>query len=111
MQPEDRIRLLHILESTSAISRMVAGRTLSDVELDDMLSLALQRALEIIGEAASRLSPETRQLDADVPWGRMTGMRNRLAHAYFDIDPAVLWRTATEEAPDLAKRIEAMLSR
>ncbi len=110
MPPEDRVRLLHIIEAAVSIGRMIDGRSASDLESNEMLQLALQRALEIIGEAVSRLSPETREQDPQVPWSRITGMRNRLAHAYFDVDSAVLWRTATQEVPALAERIETMLN-
>ena len=61
-----------------------------------MLLFALVRATEIIGEAASRVSPESRTTAPTVPWARITGMRNRLIHAYFDIDHDILWRTAVE---------------
>jgi len=64
-----------------------------------MLALALARAIEIIGEAASRLSPQMRATAPAVPWGRIVSMRNRLVHAYFNIDHDILWSTATEEVP------------
>jgi uncharacterized protein with HEPN domain len=79
----------------------VAGRTRADLDTDRMLLFALVRAVEIIGEAASRLSDETRSAAPAVPWPRIVSMRNRLIHVYFDIDHDVLWKTATEEIPQL----------
>ena len=73
-----------------------------------MLLFAIVRAIEVLGEAASRVSIETREQAADVPWAAIVSMRNRLIHGYFDIDPALVWKTATEEVPDLLPRLEAL---
>jgi uncharacterized protein with HEPN domain len=73
------------------------GATISDADL--MLRFALVRAIEIIGEAGSKLSPETRAAAPSIHWPAIVAMRNRLVHAYFDIDHDVLWKTATEEIP------------
>ncbi len=66
-----------------------------------MLLFALVRAVEIVGEAASKVSPGTRTGNTQIPWPAIVAMRNRLIHAYFDIDRDVLWKTATEELPSL----------
>ena len=66
-----------------------------------MLQFALVRAIEIIGEAASKISAETRSVTPAIPWPQIVAMRNRLIHAYFDIDRDILWRTVREELPKL----------
>jgi uncharacterized protein with HEPN domain len=58
--------------------------------------------LKIIGEAASKISAETRSAHAEIPWKAIIGMRNRLVHAYFDIDASIVWVAVTEELPTLA---------
>ena len=63
----------------------------------------------MLGEAASRLTEETRELAPDVPWREIIGMRNRLVHAYFDIDPGIMWKTATSSAPAILVRLQALL--
>jgi uncharacterized protein with HEPN domain len=68
-----------------------------------MLEFALARAIEIVGEAASKISTSTREVLSAVPWSIVTGMRNRLVHAYFDTDQDIIWLTATEEIPELLK--------
>jgi len=68
----------------------VHERQRSDLDTDEMLLFALTRAIEIAGKAASKISVETRQAIADVPWSAIIGMRNRLVHAYFDVDRDVL---------------------
>ncbi len=62
-----------------------------------------------MGEAASRITPETRTETPDVPWAAITGMRNRLIHAYFDIDRDILWKTVIEEIPPLIALLTAIL--
>ena len=107
MPPEDRVRLLHMLDACAAVSRFLAGRTREDLDTDEMLLFALVRAVEIFGEAGARVSEPTRATLPQVPWAQMTGMRNRLAHAYFDVDRDVLWRTATSDIPALASTLSA----
>jgi len=63
-----------------------------------MLLFALVRAIEIIGEAASRVSIETRSVAPAVPWSTITAIRNRLIHAYFDINRDILWKATRPEA-------------
>ncbi len=79
-----------------------------------MLVFALMHALHIVGEAAARISAETRDQCPEVPWARMTGMRHRLVHAYFDINFDInfdiLWTTASETAPALLSQIRPLLA-
>lgn len=66
--------------------------------------------IEIIGEAASRVSPACQAKYAGIPWPEIIGMRNRLIHAYFDINLDIVWRTITEELPPLVAELEKALS-
>ena len=84
------------------------GRSRSDLDNDQMLLFALVRAIEIIGEAASKVSVEGRAQIPDVPWGVIVGMRNRLIHAYFDIDPDTLWSTVKRDLPPLLAQINSI---
>lgn len=110
MQVEDRIRLQHMLDAIRTACGFVAGRQRHDLDDDRMLLFAVVRALEIIGEAASRVSPHLREALPDVPWKAIVGMRNRMVHAYFDIDHEVVWQTVTRELPGLQAALEAALS-
>ncbi len=94
--------------AAETISSFVAGRSRADLDTDKMLLFALIRAVEIIGEAASKVSQETRLLAPAVPWAQIAAMRNRLIHAYFDIDHDVLWRTGTEEVPTLLPQLRPL---
>lgn len=108
MHPEDRIRIQHMLDASRSVSRFISGRQREDLDGDEMLRFALVRAIEIIGEAAGKVSMETRQLMPDIPWREAVGIRNRLVHAYFDIDLDVLWKTADEAVPMLMKQLEVI---
>lgn len=76
-----------------------------------MLQFALVRAIEIIGEAASKVSRETRAAAGQIPWRAVTGMRNRLIHVYFDIDADILWVAATVEVPALLAELQALAAK
>ena len=101
MRPDDRIRIVHMIDAADAIAGFVAGPMRHDLDTDRMLLFALNRAIEIMGEAAARLSTAFRAAEPAVPWALMIGMRNRVIHAYFDIDADILWRTVTDEIPRL----------
>ncbi len=109
MNPHDRVRLRHIVDALNAAMRFVDGRKRSDLDTDEMLLFALVRAIEIVGEAASKVTAETRAAMPDLPWASIVGMRNRLVHAYFDINRDILWTTVTEAVPALAERLKVSL--
>lgn len=73
----------------------------SDLYQDRMLLLALVKCIDIIGEAASKVSSDAREEAPDIPWPNIVAMRNRLIHGYFDINPDIVWRTVDEELPRL----------
>jgi uncharacterized protein with HEPN domain len=109
MQREDRIRIEHMCEAADTVLALARGRTREDLNNEVMLRLAMVRAIEIIGEAASRVSRPTKDATPTIPWPAIVGMRNRLSHAYFDIDYDIVWRTATSEIPALLLRLRELL--
>jgi uncharacterized protein with HEPN domain len=102
MSPHDRIRLQHMADAIDAALRFVKDRPRSDLDTDEMLLFALVRAVEVVGEAAAKGPPEGRGT-ANLPWAAVVGMRNRLVHAYFDINRDILWTTVTESLPQLRR--------
>ena len=110
MNETDLVRLQHMLDAAREALTFLDGRTLDDLKTDRMLVLALVKELEIIGEAASKVSDEVRVLATDIPWPIIVGMRNRLIHAYFDVSIEIVWTTATSKLPELIKRLESLLS-
>ena len=109
MTPDDAVRIRHMIEAAEAAAGFIAGKTRADLDRDRMLLFALVRAIEIIGEAASRVTPQTRAAIPEIPWVQIVGMRNRLIHAYFDIDTEVLWKTVSEEIPPLQPILKARI--
>lgn len=101
MRPDDLIRIRHMVDAIRSTIRFTQGRERADLDNDEMLAFALVRAIEIVGEAATKISSETREQYPEVPWAAIIGMRHRLIHAYFDINHDILWTTATEAAPGL----------
>ncbi len=75
-----------------------------------MLVHSLVSCVEIIGEAAAQIGPITRSQSPSIPWQDIVGMRNRLIHAYFDIDLDRVWDTITEDLPPLVSELEKLIS-
>lgn len=107
MRDDDRIRIRHMVDAAEAVGQFIAGRRREDLDRDRMLLFAVVRAIEILGEAAARVSEETRQGVTDVPWTSIVGMRNRLVHGYFDVDAEIVWKTASVEIPALLTSLKA----
>lgn len=86
----------------------VAGMTKTELERDRKTLFAAIRCVEIVGEAAAKVSDAVRATAPDIPWGAIVGMRNRLVHAYFDVDTDVVWKTVTDELPALVNRLRLL---
>ena len=106
MSRDDAVRVRHMVDAMESALRFAKGRERADLDTDEMLLFALVRAVEIVGEAASKLSA-SQGGDPGVPWSAVTGMRNRLVHAYFDIDRDILWTTVTKALPELLAQLQA----
>lgn len=106
MRQDDLIRLRHMLDAAREAVGFVHGRTRSDLNGDRQLVLALVKCIEIMGEAACQITPDTREQICGIPWDDMIGMRHRLVHAYFDIDLDILWKTVQEDLPPLITELE-----
>ncbi len=109
MQKDDRIRLRHMLDAALEATKSVEGRTRSDLDRNRVWTLGLMKCVEIIGEAAGRVGPGTRGEYPQVPWSRIVAMRNRLVHAYFDVDLDQVWKAVTEDLPPLADMLQEIL--
>jgi uncharacterized protein with HEPN domain len=108
MRAEDRVRLRHMVEAAESAVEFLAGRRRHDLDEDRMLLFAVVRAIEVLGEAASQVSAETRATHAGIPWRAIIGMRNRLIHAYFEINTETVWQTVTREIPTLLPQLRAL---
>ena len=108
-QHNDTIRLRHMLDYAQEAVAMVGGKARADLHRDRVLELALVRLVEIIGEAAARVSPEAQDRYSGIPWKEVVGMRNRLVHGYDSVDLDVLWDTLKDDLPPLIAELEQIL--
>lgn len=109
MQTEDRIRILHILDEASEACKYTDGLSFDEFLRDGKTARAVIRSIEVIGEAASKISTEFRQEHPNIPWQKIIGMRNRLIHVYFDIDFNIVWQTVKENLPSLIVQLRTVL--
>ena len=112
MQPDeaDAAHLWDMLEYAREAVRIASETDLSAYSRDRTLQLAMERALEIVGEAARKVSKEFRDTHPDIPWRRIIAHRHVLAHEYGDIRQERLWETATVHAPELIRFLERFVS-
>ena len=111
MRDEDRVRIRHMVDAIECVGLFLDGRARGDLDMDRMLLFAVLRAVEVLGEAAGRISEETRMNHPDIPWIAATSMRNRLIHGYFDVNTEIVWKTATSELPALLPRLRVLLEK
>lgn len=108
---DDPTRLRHILEAAQEAIGYTEGVSFEAFQGNRLLQHAIVRCLEIVGEASARLSTELRSSNPHIPWTDIIGMRNRIVHAYHDIDVDIIWQTAVDDLPRLIPEIEAIHSR
>jgi uncharacterized protein with HEPN domain len=99
-----------MLDAARKAVSLVAGKSLPEIAADELAQLALARLLEIVGEAAGKVSPDDQAAHPEIPWPSMGGLRNRLAHAYFDVDLDVLLDIVAKDLPPLIRQLEGLLS-
>ncbi len=99
-----------MLDAACEALSFVRGRTRGDLDADRQLVLALIKDIEIVGEAAARVTEPARRDMPWIPWEEIVGMRNRLVHAYFDINLDILWNTTQKDLPELIVQLERVIS-
>jgi uncharacterized protein with HEPN domain len=107
----DTIRLRHMFDACHKAMEFLKGRDRSSLDQDEKLALALVRLIEIIGEAAAKVSIEVQFKNAEIPWKDIVGTRNRLIHGYEDVDLDIVWQIVTEDLPVLSGNLRTALKR
>lgn len=110
MAKKDSTRLKHMLEAAETCLQFVNNKKRNDLEKDQILSFAVIRALEIFGEAAANISKQFQSKHPKIQWRAIIGMRNRLIHAYFDIDYDIVWEALQHEIPQIIPEIKKLLA-
>ena len=103
---DDSVLIRDMLDAAKEAVSFAQGKQRGDLDKDRKLVLAVVRLVEIIGEAGGRVSKEFQKGHPDIPWPAITGMRNRLVHAYFDVDLDRVWDTVQDDLPLLISKLE-----
>ena len=109
MHKDDEIRLRHMLDAAREARSFAQGQSRKDLDSNRMLVLALVKDIEIVGEAATRISEDIQHSHPDIPWPDIIGMRHRLIHAYFEINLDILWETVVTDLPPLIASLDNIL--
>ncbi len=103
------IRLLHMKDYATKVIALSKGKSLSDLERDEVFCLAMTRLVELIGEAASKYPKDLQEQHRQIPWAKIISMRNRLIHGYDFVDYDILWDTITINIPQLLSELEKIV--
>ena len=109
MKRDDLVYLHHILDAIGLIEEYTKGMSENEFLANSMAHDAVVRQIEIIGEAARNISDEFRDKHSNLPWGKMTGIRNKIIHEYFNINYAIVWDTVRDDLPSLKKSMKKII--
>jgi uncharacterized protein with HEPN domain len=109
MTLRDEAYLRHMLDAIDRVAEAVSRTTLRDFEKDWVIQDAIIRELQIVGEAAGRITRELTTSRPEIPWAEITGLRHKLVHDYFVVDLRIVWQTATEDVPLVRPLIAKLL--
>ena len=103
----DVVFLGHMLDALDRLAELVARTDRDSFDRDWVIQDAVIRELEVLGEAAGRVSPEFVTAHPEIPWREITGIRHKLIHDYFVVDLGIVWRTATVNVPEVGPLVRA----
>lgn len=109
MSKDDLVRCRHMLDSATEAVELIQGKSRSDLDANRVLSLALVRLLEIVGEAANKVTTTTGLQYPNIPWSQIVSLRNRLIHGYDTINLDILWKILTEDLPALITQLKRII--
>jgi uncharacterized protein with HEPN domain len=108
-EDDDLALLFDMLEAAQAVVRFTSNRTQAQYGLDELLRAAVERKIEIIGEACRGISPATRVAHPEIPWRKIAATRHVLAHDYDEVNDEIVWRIATSYVPDLIVQLRPLV--
>ena len=106
---DDRVSMVDMLIHAKEAVDLSGETSLNDLIEDRVMQLALQKLVEIVGEAANRVSEETQQRHQEIPWPQIIGLRNRLVHGYDDVNLDILWKIIQNDLPPLIEQLRAIV--
>lgn len=108
MPPRDAVFLGHMISAMDRLAELLARTDRATFDRDWVVQDAVIRELEVLGEAAGRVSPPFVAAHSEIPWREITGIRHKLIHDYFVVDLGIVWRTATVNIPEVAPLVRAI---
>lgn len=108
MPPDDVARIRHMIDATQQCIEYAAKHTFEEVRCEPPLQHLFLRNIEIIGEAAAKVTDAYRRSHPEVSWRDIIDMRNRIAHGYFDLNLKIVWDTVQEDLPKLLPLLVAL---
>ena len=105
----DDILLLDMLLAAREAVEFSEGLTVETFQRNRMAQLAILKAVEVVGEAASRIGVDTREEHPEIPWSEIVGMRNRLVHEYSNVNLARVWEAVGRDMPRLIRQLEGLV--
>ena len=106
---DDRVGLVDMVVYATKAINMLGRASQDDLEQNEMMQFALIKLVEIVGEAANRVSVQTQRKHTEIPWADAIAMRNRLVHNYDSVDLSTLRETIVDDLPPLIKSLRAMV--
>lgn len=108
MPNDDSLYVEHMLTTARKIAARTAGVSRVQYDASEDLQIIFTHLVQIIGEAAARISSATRDAHPEIPWKKIIGMRHRLVHDYLHVDLDILWTVITERIPELIELMEPL---
>ena len=103
---EDSVYIGHMLDMTRRAITALQRKNRADYDADDILRMGLTHLVQVIGEAARKVSAEFQQTHPEIPWRQIIGMRHRIVHDYMRVDEDVLWEVVSNDLPALLPHLE-----
>jgi uncharacterized protein with HEPN domain len=104
-QRDDRIYIKHMIDTANKAIGFVIDFDRKEFDSNELLRLSLTHLLQVIGEAARRISPEFRSIYPTIPWKAIVGMRSKVVHDYLDVDEDVVWSTVKNDLPFIVSEL------
>jgi len=109
MFKDDWVFVGHMLDISQKAVEAVAGKTREAYDRDEILRMALVHFIQVIGEAARKVSTEFQETHSQVPWHEIIGTRHRIVHDYLNVDEDLVWEVVTHDLPELIQALEKIL--
>ena len=108
---QDSAYLLDMIAAARKTSRFAQDIDYDRFARSELHQNAILKVLEVVGEAASRLSDDTKSAHPEIPWAKIVGLRNRIVHGYFEVNLEVVWNIVKTDIPSLIRQLEEIVPR